>query len=113
VRYILAICMLLCAANIQAEENRAMLIFSAKWCGPCQRMKNEVFPLLRNEMRPWKVYRVDIDTHKEVTRKWKVDGVPTIIFVKLVPNNHAVPIRREVGFKSVRYLRQLLKDLLK
>ena len=54
---------------------RELLVFSASWCQPCQRLKPAVVEI---EATGVKVTRVDIDQHPDLARKYGVTSVPTM-----------------------------------
>ena len=53
-----------------------MVVFSAKWCGPCQAMKPDVKALGREGML---VYTIDVDQEREAAEKMGVKSLPTIV----------------------------------
>ena len=65
----------------QYKEGKYLLDFSAKWCGPCQRIK-PFFEELKNNNSEIKfiVYDVDIDT--DVRDLFKIDCMPTFVAIK-------------------------------
>ena len=64
------------------ESNVPVLVdFYASWCGPCQALA----PILEEvaaEAEGVKVFKVNIDEQKELTRKYRVMSVPTLITIK-------------------------------
>ena len=65
----------------QYKEGKYLLDFSAKWCGPCQRIKPffEELKLINTEIN-FIVYDVDIDT--DVTKLFNVECMPTFVAIK-------------------------------
>lgn len=70
------------AATIAKVENKSILIyFTAKWCGPCQKMEQEVFPknpVIRMVNDNYIALKIDVDAWGG--KKWKeefaVKGMP-------------------------------------
>ncbi len=53
-----------------------VMVFTASWCGPCQRDKTAVDEL---ERHGYTVVRYDIDRHPTIARQYGVESVPTYI----------------------------------
>lgn len=75
------------SAGIQRakDENKpALLMFSASWCGPCNRMKKEVFtdPKVQKALQAWKPIYIDGDKERELMKTYKIEAFPTFVVVK-------------------------------
>ena len=71
--------------------HRAVLVFTATWCGPCQQMKRTTYPQLI--VRGWRISQVDdpkaaksphvvlidVDKHDQLSQQLKVTAYPTTI----------------------------------
>ena len=55
-----------------------VLKFQAKWCGPCQALKMA----MAGEDVGVEVEDVDIDSSPELAVKYRVRGVPTLIYLR-------------------------------
>ena len=53
-----------------------LLVFYAKWCGPCHRAMSAIDQL---ESAGFKIERVDIDEKPDIAAKYSVFSVPTFI----------------------------------
>ncbi|HIA26589.1 MAG TPA: thioredoxin [Planctomycetes bacterium] len=61
----------------------AMLDFYATWCGPCKTIAPIVEELADSySEKGVKVGKVDIDVAKNLAVKFKIQGVPTLLFFK-------------------------------
>ena len=76
-----------------------LLIFSASWCRPCQRLKKNIEGLDN-------IVQYDIDIHREKAIEWEVDAVPTIILV----NHKDQELRRMLGNQTREKLLELLNE---
>jgi len=74
-------------SNFQAEvmeSNKLVVIdFWAQWCGPCK-MIGPIIEQLADEYADKDVLigKVDVDTNKEVSMKYGIRSIPTILFIK-------------------------------
>lgn len=82
-------------------ENK-LVIFSASWCRPCQRLK-KVLDSIEDKSRI-EVY--DLDVNREEAILWNVDAVPTIILVNHVKQE----LRRLLGIQTKEKLLELLNE---
>ena len=59
----------------------AIVDFTAKWCGPCQRIA-PILDQLANEFQGQVViYKVDIDKNPELAKAFKVSSIPAILYI--------------------------------
>ena len=59
----------------------ALVDFWAPWCGPCQ-MLGPVIEELSKEMTDVKIGKLNVDENGELSGKYQVSGIPTIILFK-------------------------------
>jgi len=57
---------------------RKFLYFSAPWCGPCKMFS----PLMEEIGQTYTVEKINVDENQELTNKYNVRGVPTVILVE-------------------------------
>lgn len=63
-------------------KNGIILIdFYANWCGPCKKLTPELEELSK-EMKQVKFYKVNIDIEHELTKRFNIMSVPTILLFK-------------------------------
>ena len=92
----------------RAENKRAVVIFTASWCGSCQFFKKDVLPNQQVQSQlgrfTWAFLDVDDRSNREANQKFGIHGVPTII----VLNNQGKELERIVGAPDVDEFNQFL-----
>jgi len=64
------------------SDKLAVVDFSAEWCGPC-RMVSPIIHELADEYDGRIITgEVNVDDNPEVTAKYKVRNIPTVLFIK-------------------------------
>jgi len=58
-----------------------VVYFTAKWCGPCQRI-SPVFKSLADSNPGVKFFKVDVDKNEELASAFNVQSMPTFFFFK-------------------------------
>lgn len=73
-------------ATFDAEVLKAaapvLVDFTATWCGPCKMLAPIVEKIADETAGKYKVAKVDIDDCPQVTAKYGIRGVPTVIVFK-------------------------------
>lgn len=81
--------------------------FGAAWCGPCNAIAPIVDKLADEYQGKILVGKVDVDACPEISKRYKVRNIPTILFMK---NGELVD--KHVGSISEGDLRKKLESLL-
>ena len=91
----------------QRENKRVLIDFEAVWCGPCHIMDQLVFTAAAVVDRAKDVVavKVDGDEHRDLKKRYNVDGFPTIILLE----SDGREVRRAAGYQSVVDLVTLLR----
>lgn len=64
------------------EKNKLNVIdFWAKWCGPCLRIAPE-FENWSKKYTNVNFFKIDVDQSKELTEYFKIECMPTFLFIK-------------------------------
>jgi thioredoxin 1 len=96
------------STNSEAKvEKIRMLYFGATWCAPCQRMKRLFKDAdVKKELAKLDLVMYDVDIDKEITRKWGIGSIPTMIFIQKGEDN-----QRYVGGMPKQELLEILRNL--
>lgn len=87
------------AVNTAKAKNKDMLlIFSASWCPPCQRMKKTTLKndRVKSAMSNYVVYKIDVDIEDVLSDRYKVRSIPRYLIV----NPDEKVIKNAGGYKS-------------
>lgn len=85
-----------------------VLDFWAEWCGPCRMVGPIVDELATEYEGKVIVGKVDVDNNDEVTSKYGIRNIPTILFIK---NGEVVD--KQVGAAQKSVLIEKIDNLLK
>lgn len=86
------------------KECHLLFYFTAKWCGPCQKVK----PLLQKisdgaDSSKLEVYMIDIDENEELASEFKIRSVPTFYLY------HKKELKGQMGGADIKKVQELLK----
>jgi thioredoxin 1 len=56
--------------------------FYADWCGPCKLLGPIVEELATEQGDRVKFVKVNVDNAKELSQKYEIEGIPTLLFFK-------------------------------
>ena len=66
-------------AEIMKSEIPAMVDFWAEWCGPCKALAPVIDDLATTYAGKVKVGKVDTDANREISVRFSVSAIPTVI----------------------------------
>lgn len=95
-----------CTLSMAEENNKVLIVFSADWCGACQKYKQDSIENtdLSEILKNYEIVDVDFDVDKDIVEGYNIKTVPTfIIFDNTVESN------RKIGYKNPRDLIRFLK----
>jgi len=96
-------------ANFEKTIKQGVVLvdFWATWCGPCKRQAPIVEQLAKDFAGKVKVGKVDVDKNRQVSSKYIIRSIPTIIIFK-----DGKVVERLVGLRSKAELEKTLKVYL-
>ena len=80
--------------------------FYATWCAPCK-MLSPVLEELQGELTEAKIFKIDVDKNPEVSNKYGIQSIPTIMIFK-----DGAQIDKKVGFTPKDTLREAIEEVL-
>lgn len=86
-------------SEVVNSDKPVMVDFWANWCGPCKGLAPIIDEIADEYSDKVKVGKVDVDENGELSMKFRVMSIPTVIFFK-----NGEQIAREVGaFPKEKY----------
>jgi thioredoxin len=73
----------------------ALVDFNADWCAPCRAQKPIIESLIHGYQNRVNIIEIDIDKHRTLATKYRVQSIPTLIVFK-----DGKEIKRFVGLQS-------------
>jgi len=96
--------------NFQQEvldhQGVVMVDFFAEWCGPCKMISPIINQLAEEYQGKAKIAKLDVDKAGSTAMKYKVMGVPSILFFK-----DGKEVARMVGARPKAEFDRVLKEL--
>ena len=81
--------------------------FWAVWCGPCK-MISPIIEELSKEYSQIKVGKVDVDSNPEISIKYSIRSIPTVLFLK-----DGEVVDKHIGAASKAFFVEKIESLLK
>lgn len=88
------------------QSGVSIVDFWAIWCGPC-RLMTPVVEDIAKEMTDINVYKLNVDDHPELTAKFNIMSIPTVIIFK-----DGVEVDQTVGVVSKSVLAKKIKNYI-
>lgn len=94
--------------SLKSENGLNLVVdFSATWCGPCQQLK-PIFEEVEKEFSGKVDFlTVDIDSMPDLAKEFKVEAVPTIVFI----DKSGREVNRIVGFTDKSQLVETIQKM--
>ena len=68
--------------DVLGSEDLVMVDFWAVWCGPCKIIAPTVEELAKEYEGKMKVAKLNTDENPDIASKYKIMGIPTVMFFK-------------------------------
>lgn len=94
----------------KSQEKPIFIDFWAGWCGPCQKMEEEVYPdedLIQKSSEFINI-KVNVDQNNDLANQYGIESIPTLMFL----NSEGEVLIREIGFMSSSELIDTMDQIL-
>ncbi|MDE3085620.1 MAG: thioredoxin [Acidobacteriota bacterium] len=93
--------------HVKASETPVLVDFWAEWCGPCKLISPVLEEIAEEQSGKVQIAKLNIDENLDVTRRYEVMSIPTLILFK-----DGEPRARIVGARGKAQLVQELSEYL-
>ena len=80
--------------EVLKSSEPVLVDFFAEWCGPCKAMAPALEEVAKDMAGKVKVTKIDVDANPEVTTKYQIQAMPTLLLFK-DGEVTAPPLRRD------------------
>ncbi len=89
------------AAEVEQHDGLVLVDFAAAWCAPCRMLAPTIDKLAGDYVGKVKVGKVDTDVNRDISIKYNISAIPTVILFKdgQVAQKF-VGLRQEKDFKA-------------
>lgn len=94
--------------DLLKSDKPLVIDFWAEWCGPCRMVGPIVEELAAEYEGKVTIGKVDVDNNDEITSKYGIRNIPTILFIK---NGEVVD--KQVGAAQKAVLTEKVENLLR
>lgn len=91
--------------NIEHTKGIVIVDFWAPWCGPC-RMLSPILDEIKLKNKDVEIIKVNVDDNEELTQRYNIQNVPTIIFYK-----DGKEMSRTNGLKTIEEIESIIKSI--
>ncbi len=93
--------------KLEEGEGVVLVDFSTIWCAPCNAQKPIIKDLTTQYQKKASIIEIDIDKHRALAEKYKVQSIPTLIIFK-----NGRETKRFVGLQSKAIISKSLDEAL-
>lgn len=94
--------------EVLQSDKLVLVDFYADWCHPCKQLAPIIEALAKENYPKLKVCKLDIDENRDIYVRYKVRGIPILIFFK-----EGKEVDRIIGLKTKAYIQSKINALLK
>ncbi len=89
--------------NNYINEDKVLVDFYATWCGPCK-LISPIIEEISKENKELKVIKIDVDKFPELSRKYGIMSIPTLIVF-----SNGKELKKHIGYIEKEGIEDLLK----
>ncbi len=93
--------------KVMDQQGVAVVDFWAEWCGPCRMIGPHIEEMAKEYEGKALIAKVDVDSNPEISFKYGVRSIPTILFLK-----DGQVVDKQVGATSKKVLSDKLEAVL-
>ena len=90
-----------------AETTPVLVDFHTEWCGPCKMLNPVVEAIAEQFANRLEVIKVDADKFQDITNKYGVRGIPTLMLFK-----QGIPVSSKVGVGTLNQIEAFVEEQL-
>ena len=95
------------ASKVEQATKPVLVDFSAEWCPPCKMLKPVLERIALEYGDKMDFFGVDTDNNMELSQKFSISGVPTMIFFK-----NGKEVKKLVGFRDYDTLKREIDSMV-
>jgi thioredoxin 1 len=95
------------SSKVEQSTKPVLVDFSAEWCPPCKMLAPIVERISLEFGEQLNVFGVDTDQEPELSQRFNISGVPTLIFFR-----EGKEVQKIVGFRDFDTLKEVVKSVV-
>ena len=91
--------------EVFSSNKKALVVFSASWCGPCKMLAPLLEEISKNENLETVIVKVDVDASPNISSSMKIRAIPSIFYFK-----NGKPIEKFSEYPSRKSIIEFIKN---